>query len=333
MWFIYSTAAVLTGLLLDFCFGDPNVWWHPICLIGRLISKVEKFLRKGKSSKNNDRKKGVFLVLFVCLVSVIIPSVLLVIFYLIHPIAGYLLESFFCRFLLAGKCLKSESRKVAIALKNNGIEGGRRAVSRIVGRDTANLSEEGVIKAAVETVAENTSDGIIAPLIFMLLGGAPFGFLYKSINTMDSMVGYKNEKYINFGRFAAKTDDVFNFIPARISGVFMIIAAYFGKDFSGKEALKIFLRDRKNHASPNSANTESAMAGALGVRLAGDAVYFGEKYEKPFIGDAKRKIEISDIEKSGKLMYMTTAFAALTGFILKGLVLLCMNMAEIFIIM
>lgn len=343
MWVIYSTLAVLMGLLLDFLFGDPNVWWHPICLIGRFISACEKFLRKNENTIDENRnsqgalrgalkRKGILLVLIVCTVSVSIPTVLLAAAYLIHPLAGFAFESVFCWFLLAGKCLRTESMKVAAALENDGLEAGRYAVSMIVGRDTDKLSKEGVIKAAVETVAENTSDGIVAPLIFMLIGGAPLGFLYKSINTMDSMVGYKNEKYIDFGWFAAKTDDVANYIPARISGIIMILAAYIGRGFSGRGAYEIFRRDRRKHASPNSANTESAMAGALGIQLAGNAVYFGKKYDKPYIGDALRNIEISDIDKSGKLMYLTSFFAACAGFALKGLVLLCMNMAGIFTI-
>ena len=187
-------------------------------------------------------------------------------------------------------------------------------------------------KAAVETVAENTSDGIIAPLFYMLIGGAPLGFLYKSINTMDSMVGYKNDKYIDFGRFAAKTDDVANFIPSRISGIIMILAAYAG-GFDGKNAAKIFKRDRNKHASPNSAQTESVMAGALRVQLAGNAVYFGKLYEKPFIGDDIRPIETDDIKKSCKIMFLTGFLSAVAGLLLKGMILICINMAGIFIIM
>jgi len=334
MWFIYSTLAVFVGLMLDFLFGDPNVWWHPICLIGRLISKTEKILREAKDiSIQKERKQGVILVVVVCLISTAVPTVLLVIAYIIHPIAGFALESFLCWFLLAGKCLYTESMKVANALETDGLDAGRYAVSMIVGRDTNELSIEGVIKATVETVAENTSDGIVAPLFYMLILGAPFGFLYKSINTMDSMVGYKNDKYINFGRMAAKLDDAANFIPSRISGICMIIGAYLGKDYSGENAVKIFKRDRLKHASPNSAQTESVMAGALGVQLAGDANYFGKKYEKPFIGDFTRNIEISDIKKAGRLMYITSGVFALAGFVVKGLVMLCISMVATFIIM
>lgn len=352
MWFIYSTLAVLVGLLLDFAFGDPNVWWHPICLIGRLISKTEKCLRKDSETGLNEekslatavneesraiaakeKKQGFVLVVTVCLISTLVPSVLLLAAYMIYPVLGFLLESIMCWFLLAGKSLCTESMKVKKALENEGLEAGRYAVSMIVGRDTNELTQEGVVKATVETVAENTSDGIIAPLFYMLILGAPLGFLYKSINTMDSMVAYKNDKYINFGFAAAKLDDAANFIPARLSGLFMIAGAYIAKGYSGKDAFDIFKRDRLKHASPNSAQTESVMAGALGVQLAGDAVYFGKKYEKPFIGDFTREIETADIEKACRLMYITSTLFAVAGFVLKGLVLLCISMAAMFIIM
>lgn len=333
MWFIYSTFAVFVGMLLDVLFGDPNVWWHPICLIGRLISKTEKMLRKEAALAAKERIKGLILVLIVCFLSTLIPTVLLIISYMINAFIGFCVESIMCWFLLAGKCLYTESMKVETAIENEGLEAGRYAVSMIVGRDTENLSEEGVVKATVETVAENTSDGIIAPLFYMLILGAPLGFLYKSINTMDSMVGYKNDKYINFGRMAAKFDDAANFIPSRISGICMIVASFIGREYSGKRALKIFKRDRLKHASPNSAQTESVMAGALGVQLAGDAVYFGKRYEKPFIGDCERNIEVTDIKLACKLMFITSAIFAAASFVLKGLIFLCINMVEIFIIM
>ena len=186
-------------------------------------------------------------------------------------------------------------------LKEHDLPGARYAVSMIVGRDTKNLSEQGVTKAAVETVAENTSDGVIAPLFYLMIGGAPLGFFYKAVNTMDSMVGYKNDKYLYFGRFAAKMDDLFNYIPARLSAFFMILSAFcLGMD--GKGALRIYLRDRRKHASPNSAQTEAVCAGALGVQLAGDAYYFGKLYHKETIGDPVREIEAEDIVRAGRLM-------------------------------
>ena len=182
----------------------------------------------------------------------------------------------------------------------------------IVGRDTENLTEEGVTKAAVETVAENTSDGVTAPLLFLLLGGASFGFLYKAVNTMDSMLGYKNEKYLYFGRFPAKMDDVFNYIPSRVTALFMIAAAFL-TEMDAKNAWMIWRRDRRKHASPNSAQTESVCAGALRVRLAGDAVYFGKLHKKEYLGDPLRPIEPEDIRRAGRLMYVT-AFLVLLVF-------------------
>lgn len=199
--------------------------------------------------------------------------------------------------------------KVYRCLKYQTLEEARKAVSMIVGRDTQSLTETGVTKAAVETVAESTSDGIIAPMFYMAIGGVPLMFLYKAINTMDSMLGYKNEKYLYFGRCAAKLDDAANFIPARISGCLMVAAAFLcGLD--GKNAWKMFRRDRRNHASPNSAHTESAMAGALNVQLAGDAWYFGKLYKKPFIGDDIRPIECEDICRADRLMYGTAILGA-----------------------
>ena len=215
------------------------------------------------------------------------------------------METFWCYQIFAARCLVEESRKVYQKLKEDDLPGARRAVSMIVGRDTENLTAEGVTKAAVETVAENTSDGVTAPLLFLLIGGAPLGFLYKAVNTMDSMLGYKNEKYLYFGRIPAKMDDVFNYIPARLTAWFMIVAAFLtGMD--GENAWKIYLRDKRKHASPNSAQSEAVCAGALDVQLAGDAVYFGKVYKKDYIGDAIRKIEPEDILRAGKLMYMTT---------------------------
>lgn len=215
------------------------------------------------------------------------------------------METFWCYQIFAARCLVGESKKVYQKLKEDDLPGARRAVSMIVGRDTENLTAEGVTKAAVETVAENTSDGVTAPLLFLLIGGAPLGFLYKAVNTMDSMLGYKNEKYLYFGRIPAKMDDVFNYIPARLTAWFMVAAAFLtGMD--GENAWKIYLRDKRKHASPNSAQSEAVCAGALDVQLAGDAVYFGKVYKKDYIGDAIRKIEPEDILRAGKLMYMTT---------------------------
>ena len=258
--------------------------------------------------------------LVVVTVSTGVPAVILSVAYKYFWQLGLALESFWCYQIFATKSLKVESDRVYIALKNKGLEAGRKAVSMIVGRDTQNLTEEGVTKAAVETVAENTSDGVIAPLFYMLIGGAVLGFTYKAINTMDSMVGYKNDKYQWFGTAAAKLDDVVNFIPARVSAVLMIAASYLtGMD--GKNAARIFRRDRFNHKSPNSAQTEAVMAGALDVQLAGDAWYFGKLHKKPTIGDPVREMELLDIRRSHKLLYGTAMLGLILGIILRILVL------------
>ena len=309
--FSCTTIALFLGVILDFILGDPHGWWHPVIGIGKIITKTEHIVRNVfPKTKRGERIGGGVLAVVVIVVSVAIPAILLYIAYHLHWVAGMLLEAIMCYTMLAAKSLKVESMKVANALEQEGLEAGRKAVSMIVGRDTQRLDETGVIKAAVETVAENTSDGVIAPLIFMGIFGAVGGFFYKSINTMDSMIGYKNEKYQYFGTVAAKLDDIVNFIPARISAILMVVSAFLcGMD--GKGAFRIFKRDRYNHASPNSAQTESVMAGALGVQLAGDAWYFGVKHEKPTIGDAKRSVELRDIQRSNRLMYMTTVLTVI----------------------
>lgn len=274
-------------------------------------------------NKKGERIGGVLLVLIVVSVSTAVPAGILYLAYRYNYWLGIGIESFMCYQILAARSLQKESDRVYLALKNEGIEAARKAVSMIVGRDTANLDEVGVTKAAVETVAENTSDGVIAPLCYMILGGAVLGFAYKSINTMDSMVGYKNEKYQYFGTAAAKLDDVVNYIPARLSAIFMVLSAFLlGMD--GKNAWKIFQHDRYNHKSPNSAQTESVMAGALEVQLAGNAWYFGKLHEKPTIGDAIRPVEIADIRRAHKLMYGTEFLAVLALEVLKWIGILLM---------
>ena len=302
-----SLMACIAGMALDAVFGDPVWLYHPVRIIGNWISILEKWLRGFcKNEERKERIAGGILWFGVVVVSVGIPWGLL---YLAGKVSFWLrfaLETFWCYQLLAGKCLKDESRKVYVQLVNHNLEGARQAVSMIVGRDTENLSEAGVTKAAVETVAENTSDGVIAPLIFMLIGGAPLGFFYKAVNTMDSMVGYKNEKYLHFGRAAAKLDDVMNFLPARISALLMVGTAFIsGKSYNGKQAWHIWRRDNRKHASPNSAQTESVCAGALGIQLAGDASYFGKVVKKPYIGDPTRAVEPEDIRRTNRLMNRT----------------------------
>lgn len=267
-------------------------------------------------SKVGERIGGGLLVLIVVSISTAVPALILSVTYGYAWQLGMAIESFMCYQILATKSLKVESDKVYRALKTEGLEQARKAVSMIVGRDTKSLTEEGVTKAAVETVAENTSDGIIAPLFYMMIGGAVLGFGYKAVNTMDSMVGYKNDKYLYFGTAAAKLDDVVNYIPARLSAWFMILAAVVtGMDW--KNAGYIYRRDRFNHKSPNAAQTESVMAGALDVQLAGNAWYFGKLYEKPTIGDPIRNIEAEDIRRAHTLLYVTAVLALLLMSVVK----------------
>ncbi|MDD3360693.1 MAG: adenosylcobinamide-phosphate synthase CbiB [Hespellia sp.] len=302
-------AACVLGFVLDLILGDPVWLYHPVRIIGNLIAVFEKKLREifGNSKKGNLIAGGVLCVLIITF-STGIPLAILYLAHKIHPILSFLLESFWCYQLLATKSLRVESMRVAQRLYAGDLAGARVAVSMIVGRDTESLNEAGVTKAAVETVAENTSDGVIAPLIFMMIGGAPLGFFYKAINTMDSMVGYTNEKYLYFGRAAAKLDDIMNFIPARISALLMIVAAFLSR-MDGKNAYRIYRRDRMKHASPNSAQTEAVCAGALDVQLAGDAYYFGTLHPKKTIGDDIRPVETEDISRTCRLMDVTAWIA------------------------
>lgn len=298
----------LIGMILDWIFGDPAWLYHPVRIIGKWIAFLEKILRKLAGDQEGNEKKlliaGGILWILVIQVSAAVPMGILYLAEKLSPCAAFVLECFWCYQLLAAKSLGKESKKVYKKLIQDDLSGARLAVSMIVGRDTENLTVEGVTKAAVETVAENTNDGVIAPLIYMLIGGPILGFVYKAVNTMDSMLGYKNEKYLYFGRVAAKMDDVAGFIPARISALLMILAScLLGMD--GKNALWIWKRDRRKHASPNAAQTEAVCAGALQVQLAGDAWYFGKKHEKDTIGDPIRDIEPRDILRSEKLMIGT----------------------------
>ncbi len=308
-WLLWDSTltAVIAGYILDLLIGDPHGWYHPVRLVGKLIEIGEKRLRVlFTNTEAEERRAGKMLVVFVCGVTTLAVFLLVHLSSLIHPVLGWIVKTILCYWLFAVRSLKDESMKVYDKLAEDDLEGARYAVSMIVGRDTAQLSAEGVTKAAVETVAENTSDGILAPMIYMMIGGPILGWFYKSVNTMDSMVGYKNDKYMNFGRCAAKFDDVVNFIPARLSGLLMCLSASLcGLD--GKNAYRIFKRDRFNHASPNSAQTEAVMAGALHVQLAGDANYFGKIVKKKTIGDADRAVEIKDIPRANRLLYTVSA--------------------------
>lgn len=307
----YRVIVIFCAFILDWILGDPQNRHHPICLIGNLIGRMEKRIRAGlpKTAKA-ERSGGIVLVVSVLLITGSIAGVMLHLAYRIWLPAGVILESICCYFMLAARSLRDESMKVYDAFSRADTEGARYAVSMIVGRDVETLSAEGIQKAAVETVAENTSDGEIAPLFYMAMLGGLGAVLYKAINTMDSMVAYKNETYLYFGWAAAKLDDAANWIPSRLAALFMIAAAWClerrNPVFSGRQALRIWKRDRRNHKSPNSAQTEAACAGALSVQLAGPAWYFGEYYDKPTIGDAGRTVDAEDIRRANQLLEVTS---------------------------
>lgn len=295
--------AAVCGFVLDVLFGDPAWIPHPVVLMGKLISWVEKTLRPWfPRTPDGEFQAGVCLAIILPAVTLAVTAAGCALAFRLHPAAGFALQTLWCWQALAMKGLAAESRNVCETLQSGDLPAARKAVARIVGRDTENLSAEGVIKAAVETVAENFSDGVAAPMLYMFLGGAPLAMVYKSINTMDSMVGYKNQRYLYFGRAAAKLDDAVNFLPSRIAAGFWVIAAALtGQD--GKGAFRMWRRDSRCHASPNSAQTESACAGALGVQLAGPAWYFGQLYEKPTIGDPLRPVVPEDILRANRMLY------------------------------
>lgn len=323
LWKFHSMA-LLAGCILDWLMGDPYWLFHPVRFMGNMISALEARLRR--LFPEHLLLAGGVLAGFMCLFWTLIPVLgflgiyrgLLSFGIQRHwiYICLFVLESFFCGQLLAARSLQTESMKVCSTLKEGDIEKARKAVSMIVGRDTAVLDRDGIARAAVETVAENTSDGVIAPFFFMAVFGPAGGFFYKAVNTMDSMVGYKNETYLLFGRAAAKMDDAVNWLPARLSGMLLTAAAWLLPGMDGKNAWRIFKRDRFNHASPNSAQGEAACAGALHLRLAGDAWYFGTLYKKPYIGDDDRPIRPDDIKGVCSLMF------GAQGLLMAGLVIL-----------
>lgn len=326
----YHIFAFIAGFVLDLLIGDPHFIPHPVRLIGSFISFLDKRLNCDAGYNISEKKlnlikykRGMILAFTVIFATFAISVIIIVAAYSINLYAGVIAEAVMTWQILATKCLRVESMRVYDALRTDGVDAGRRAVSMIVGRDTSVLDAAGVTRAAVETIAENTSDGVIAPMLYTAIGGPVLGFVYKAVNTMDSMLGYKNDKYMYFGRFAARLDDVVNFIPARISAYLMIAAAFIGgRHFDGKNAYHIFKRDRFNHASPNSAQTESVCAGALRVQLAGDAVYFGKIVKKKYIGDGLREIEYEDIKRANRLMYITAFLCELLSVAVMSLVLI-----------
>ncbi|MBP1591790.1 MAG: cobalamin biosynthesis protein CobD [Oscillospiraceae bacterium] len=317
MKFVFASLPLIAGFILDCLIGDPYSLPHPVRLIGKLISVTESFVRK----KFKDLfRGGVFLALTVILIIGSVSALLLFAAYSLHPAAGVITESIMIFYLLAARNLRDESMKVFRASNAGDGEGARKAVSMIVGRDTSKLDLEGIIRAAVETVAENTSDGVTAPMFWTAAGGAVGGFVYKAVNTMDSMIGYKNEKYKDLGRCAAKLDDVLNYIPSRFTALLMILSCPF-TGLDGKNAYRIWKRDRRKHASPNSAQTESVCAGALHLRLAGDAWYFGELHKKEYIGDDDRPPEPADIIRANRLMYVSSFIMLVISVLFRGFII------------
>ncbi len=305
-----TALTIFAGFALDALLGDPQGFPHIVRLMGRLIAALEKRLYRFGA------KGGVLLVCAVIPICAGVPFAALAFAYRAGPVWGLLLESLLCWQLLAARSLKDESMKVCRALEAGDTEASREHVAMIVGRDTAELDAAGIARAAVETVAENASDGVIAPIFYIALGGAALGCLYKAVNTMDSMVGYKNEKYLRFGRAAAKTDDILNYPPSRAAAVLMILSAYLLR-LDGKNALRVWRRDRRSHASPNSAQTEAVCAGALGIRLGGPASYSGKMHDKPYIGDGTRPLLAGDIATANRLMYCAGVLAAAVAMMIR----------------
>lgn len=307
----WSLLALVLGFCIDLVVGDPHSIPHPVVFIGRLISCLDKAVRKAfPKTTLGENLAGFAIWILVVSISTLVPLGILALCHLVSPWLRLAVESIMCWQILATKSLRDESMKVFDALETGDLEASRYAVSMIVGRDTACLDDAAVTRAAVETVAENTSDGIVAPMLFLALGGAPLGFFYKAVNTMDSMLGYLEMPYKNVGLVPAKMDDVLNFIPARLSALLMLLAGMLlGMDV--RNGWKIFRRDRYNHASPNSAQTESVCAGLLGLRLAGDAWYHGVLHKKKYIGDPVREIEHADIPRACRLLYVTAALSLL----------------------
>lgn len=375
------TVAILAACILDCLFGDPQQMLHPVVLMGRCISGMERFLRRRfPATKEGELAAG-------RIIAVVLPAAVFALAFaacrvclLLHPILYFCLEAFWGYQALAARSLAGEAEKVRKSLtgetgqerksltgetgqerksltgeagqerksltretnqericftgeaekESSSMEGescrrkdrlssARRQVARIVGRDTEKLDEAGIIRACVETVAENSSDGVTAPLFYLLIGGAPLALAYKAVNTMDSMIGYRNDRYLFFGRAAARLDDCFNFLPSRITALLWIVAAALVPFADAGQAWRIFRRDRKKHASPNAAQTESACAGALHIRLAGPASYFGRRMEKPWIGDDDKPVEPEDIRRSVWLMWISSALALAIGIAVRVL--------------
>lgn len=309
--------AVAIGFILDLILADPAWIKHPVIIMGDGISFLEKNLRKiFPTTDKGEFVAGVVMATILPLTVLVVTTSVCMLAFIINPILCIVVEAIWCWQAFSMKGLKDESMRVFRCLESGDLKKSQKAVGRIVGRDTSQLDERGVTKAAVETVAENFGDGVMSPLVFMIIGGAPLAMMYKSINTMDSMVGYKNERFLYFGKAAAKLDDFVNYIPARIGGIVWVIGAMIsGYDY--RNSWKIWKRDRLNHASPNSAQTEAACAGALGVKLAGPAYYFGEYYNKPYIGDSIKDIRYENIKDANRMMYCAGIFAVVIAICIR----------------
>ena len=296
---------VWAAFVLDFILGDPEWFHHPIRFIGRLIKALEKAIRFACKSNNQLIFGGALVVLICITVVFFLTFIILQIAKAINPWVYIIVNVLLMYFAIAAKCLKNEGARIRKYLINGDMENARKYLGFIVGRDVDKLEMPEIVRGTVETIAENTSDGVIAPLFYMIIGGAPLAMAYKAINTMDSMIGYKNEKYLYFGKAAAILDDIVNFVPARITGYLMVVGAV-ALRLDWKSSFKILKRDNKKHSSPNSGYPEAAAAGALGVRLGGSNSYFGVQSQKPFIGERTREFEVEDISRVSRLMYATT---------------------------
>ena len=312
----------ILAFLFDCIIGDPNTKWHPVALIGRLISALEHFLYRPQDSDARKFASGAILVLLVLLISYeAAAAIVMASYHIPFPWATEVISALLVSFTISPKSLAKAGKAIYARLVLDDLAGARERVGWIVGRETQNLDAGEVTRATIETIAENTNDGIIAPLFFFAIGGAPLAVFYRAANTMDSMIGYKNDQYKYFGTAAARLDDICNFIPARISALFMCIAAMFlGLDWKG--AFRIWRRDARKSTSPNSGQTEAAMAGALGVELLGDAYYFGKLVHKPAIGDSKREITPEDIETANRIMYLSVFMIYFVGIMIMRTVML-----------
>ena len=310
---------IIIGYILDLIIGDPYGLFHPVRWIGKYIKKLENILLKESDKPRVQKNKGLLLLFIVMTTAFLIPYVILYIALQIHILLFIVIESFMIFQIFATKCLDVETKKVFRALKNNDLEEARHYISFLVSRDTSEMTTEDIIKAAIETIAENLADGVVAPICFVMLGGAPLGWLYKSVNTLDSMVGYKSEKYLHYGFASARFDDVLNFIPARLTAIFILVAGFFLR-LDIKNGFKMMMRDRYNHSSPNSAYPESAAAGLLKIQLGGKASYFGVVSKKPTMGDSIKNIEVKDLKNMSKLLYTTSFIGFIIMLCIKGFV-------------